>query len=150
MIGITGHTAGIAKFIYDNFDCVGFSRSNGYDINNKKDRLRIINESRDLDMFINCACDKYGQTLLLEDFVKHNPHMKVVNVGSRVSEITLPDTYKHLKNYQKYKQSLKAACEKYGYEYVWFGYVATERVKRELPNVEKISIQEAVSIILKN
>ena len=46
------------------------------------------------------------------------------------------------RDYQKHKLSLKAACEKYGYEYVWFGYVATERVKRELPHVSKITIEE--------
>lgn len=150
MIGITGHTAGIAKYIFDRFNCKGYSRSNGYDIDKEEDRLKIINDSRDVDFFINCACSGYSQTLLLEDFVKHNPSMKVINIGSRVSEVTLPDTHEHLINYQKYKQSLKDACQKYGYEYKWFGYVATERVMKELPSVEKISIQEAVSIILES
>ena len=150
MIGITGHTSGIAKHIFDNYNCKGFSRSNGYDINNKIDRFRIINESRGFEMFINCAHNKYGQTLLLEDFVKRNPDMKVVNVGSRVTEITLPPTHNHLIDYQKHKLSLKAACEKYGYEYVWFGYVATERVKRELPHVSKITIEEAVNSSLES
>ena len=44
MIGITGHTAGIAKYIFDRFNCIGFSRSNGYDIDKEEDRLRIINK----------------------------------------------------------------------------------------------------------
>ena len=150
MIGITGHTAGIANHIYDNYKCIGFSRSNGYNIDKPEDRLRIINESKHVDMFINSACSGYSQTHLLEDFVKYNPTMKVVNVGSRVSEITLPHTHKHLTNYQKYKRSLKAACEKYGYEYVWFGYVASERIKKELPHVSKITIEEAVNAILES
>ena len=150
MIGITGHTAGIAKYIFDRFNCIGFSRSNGYDIDKKEDRLKIINNSRNVDVFINSACSGYSQTHLLKDFVEHNPSMKVINIGSRVSEVILPDTHKHLINYQKHKLALKIACQKYGYEYKWFGYVATERVLRELPEVEKISIQEAVSIILES
>jgi len=150
MIGITGHTSGIAKYIYDNYDCKGFSRSNGYDINNEIDRWRIINESREFEMFINCAHNKYGQALLLQDFVKYNPCMKVINVGSRVTEIGLPESHAHLLNYQKYKLKLKDICIKFGYDYKWFGYVATERINKELPDVEKITIEQAVSIILEN
>ena len=33
IIGITGHTSGIGKAIYEKYDnSIGFSRSNGYDI----------------------------------------------------------------------------------------------------------------------
>ena len=58
-IAITGHTTGIGKAIHDWFlgdaDILGFSKSNGYDITNKDDRIKIINESMDCDVFINLS-----------------------------------------------------------------------------------------------
>ena len=44
---ITGHTKRIGKAICEAFPSVGFSKSNGYDITNKEDRLKIIKKSAD-------------------------------------------------------------------------------------------------------
>lgn len=84
-VAITGHTRGIGKALTEVFDdVVGFSKSTGYDINNKEDRLRIINESQDCDVFINNAYSGFSQTELLFDLWqcwKNEPKI-IVNLGS--------------------------------------------------------------------
>lgn len=69
-IGITGHTSGLGKAIYEHFqslghDCIGFSRSNGYDITSNFDD--IAQQAQSLDLFINNAWSLDSQT----KFVKH-------------------------------------------------------------------------------
>lgn len=59
-VAITGHTRGIGKFLFDSFvsdghEVNGFSRSTGYNIKNENDRLRIVEESKDCDVFFNNA-----------------------------------------------------------------------------------------------
>ena len=66
---VTGHTQGIGKGIFDRLstNCLGFSKSTGYDITKKVDRLSIIKQIKDCDVFINNATDSMGQTLMLID-----------------------------------------------------------------------------------
>jgi hypothetical protein len=53
---ITGHTGLIGGYLHKNLvDCVGFSRSNGFDITDDDAQDRIILESYMCDVFINCA-----------------------------------------------------------------------------------------------
>lgn len=63
-IGITGHTCGLGKSLFDYYqslghECIGFSRSNGYDINLKFDD--IVNEAKHCDLFINNASVKQSE-----------------------------------------------------------------------------------------
>lgn len=87
-IAITGHTTGIGKAIHDWFlgdaDILGFSKSNGYDITNKDDRIKIINESMDCDVFINNAHQGFGQVeLLMEMFDTWRMENKlIINIGT--------------------------------------------------------------------
>ena len=39
MIFVTGHTDGIGEALHKKFGGLGFSRSNGYDLREKKDRF---------------------------------------------------------------------------------------------------------------
>lgn len=74
-VAITGHTKGIGKGLYDHFvdkgyKVQGFSRSNGYDLNNQDAMDRIVNETLDADIFFNNAFNVLGgfaQTKLLHD-----------------------------------------------------------------------------------
>jgi hypothetical protein len=65
-IGITGHTDGLGKSIYDllkiNHNMVGMSRTNGYDVSNTN---QIIDNVLDCDAFINNTYYKQSQTELL-------------------------------------------------------------------------------------
>ena len=160
-IAITGHTQGIGKQAYDRLcpDIIGFSRSNGYDITNSNDRKRIIEESKNCDIFINNANAEFGQTLLfLELFNSWRYQNKIIiNVGSRIAEIkTLPDNRQELLKYQAEKLILKEmsirvhspVCK---VKYRWFGYVGTEKILKKYPHFTKndyITIDEAVDIIL--
>ena len=87
MIAITGHTKGFGKVLFDRTQSIGFSRSNGYDITNKKDRARIINEINSCDVFINNAYDGYGQIDMLYDVYDawKNTNKTIISVGSLAS-----------------------------------------------------------------
>ncbi len=65
---VTGHTSGIGKSIYQHlqakgWDVKGMSRSNGYDIT--VDQEKIISESADCQLFVNCAYAGTSQLDLL-------------------------------------------------------------------------------------
>jgi short-subunit dehydrogenase len=66
-IAITGHSEGIGNDIYLNlikeYDVIGFSRSNGFDIKNVN---KIIEQLENCDVFINNAYEKNYQTILFE------------------------------------------------------------------------------------
>lgn len=67
-IGITGHTKGLGKTIYDSlnqsYDIIGFSRTNGYDVQSPS---KIIEKLNDCDVFIN---NVYYQTTQSDLFFK--------------------------------------------------------------------------------
>ncbi len=71
-IALTGHSKGIglevAKALNNMFAIKGFSRSNGYSIDTKEGRAKIISESADCDIFISNAFsdnNPWAQTDLL-------------------------------------------------------------------------------------
>jgi hypothetical protein len=159
---ITGHTAGIGQALFDKLspNCIGFSRSAGYDITNRNDRQRIIRESSECDIFINNATDDMGQTLLLiELFNKWKDTDKVIiNVGSRIAEVPHAVARYELLEYQAEKLILKemavrlAGLEKCDVRYRWFAYVGTDKILKKYPHFtypnDYISVDEAVNIIL--
>jgi hypothetical protein len=161
---ITGHTEGIGNRLYSILSpyAIGFSRANGYDINKKECRDKIINESKDYDVFINNANSSFGQTYLLLDLInawKNDPNKKIINVGSRICEIILPPNRLELLQYQAEKTSLKSTVEilsnysdiKCEIVYKSFGYVGTEKILKRYPNFTKddyISLDKACEIIL--
>lgn len=79
---VTGHTSGIGKYLYNYFtqdhQVVGMSRTNGYDIS--VDREKIVAESKNCDLFINCAHSGDSQMHLLLGLCKQVP--KIITFGS--------------------------------------------------------------------
>jgi hypothetical protein len=158
---ITGHTYGIGQEIYNRLlpEIIGFSRTNGYDINDSKSRQRIIEKSIDCDVFINCAHNDYGQTLLFLDIWREWRNLsskKIVNIGSNITEYKfLPKDYLHLLKYQSEKIILKEMSYRVqGFckvEYVSFGYVDTPRNKEKYKNdklKKYIPIKEAADLVI--
>lgn len=159
---ITGHTSGIGKALFQSLPTSrGFSRSNGYDINVKHDRMRIIEESNDCNIFINNAQDEFGQTLLLLDMFRcwKNTNKTIINIGSIIAEdATVLKNYEHLLEYQIQKKSLRILHNDLlkldtmlTLKYVCFGYVGTDRILKKYPNMTTdmyISVNSAVSMIL--
>ncbi len=159
---ITGHTQGIGYAIYNRLmpNIIGFSKSTGYDITNSSDRRRIISESRHCDCFINNATDGFGQTeLLIELFYEwKNQDKTIINVGSRIAEVSLSPGYEHLLLYSAQKKALKSIIsDMQGHtckiKYKWFGYVGTEKILKKYPHFttnDYISVDDAANIILEN
>jgi NADP-dependent 3-hydroxy acid dehydrogenase YdfG len=158
---ITGHTSGIGQALFSHLSpaAIGFSLTTGYDIRDRADRIRIINESEDCDVFINNAPAGFGQTELFLELFEHWKHKDktIINVGSRIAEIAaLPVSHQFLLGYQAEKLILKemssrAQGAKCKVNYRWFAYVGTERILKKYPEfTEKdyISVDNAVEIIL--
>lgn len=163
MIAITGHTSGIGKNIYQRLypNCIGFSRSNGYDITCERSRKKILNESKNCNVFINNANNGFGQSLILLDFfLKWNKSNKIIiNVGSKIAEedflIKSTENF-YLLKYQMYKRHLKFLVNDLSQtksnliiKYVSFGYVSTETIIKKYPNItDTISVESAALLIL--
>lgn len=91
-IAITGHTGGIGKGLFDllsshGHEVIGFSRSNGYNINDKKIRQGIINQIKDSDVFINNAYSGLAQVELLKDIIPlwTDTDKQIININSKAS-----------------------------------------------------------------
>lgn len=158
---ITGHTAGVGRRAFQRLDALGFSRSTGYDISNAVDRQRIIAESRDCDVFINCAHAGFASTYMLLDIYnawQDLPNKTIINVGSRVAEIKLPTDRRDLLTYQAEKLALRETVARINLlspvcsvKYRWFAYVGTEKILRKYPHFKPgnyITEDQAVDIIL--
>jgi len=112
-IGITGHTSGIGKAIYNRLrishSIVGFAIDNDYNIDDDSSRKKIIHESQDTDVFINCAHEEWAQVKLLYDLYSIWQHKKkiIVNVNSIVGDSLVPK----VSSYQIQKKALDNACK---------------------------------------
>jgi NAD(P)-dependent dehydrogenase (short-subunit alcohol dehydrogenase family) len=94
-VAITGSTRGIGWALFDYFSkkghtCYGFSRSNGYDIDQADARLQIIQKIRDCDIFVNNAYSNYNDSqLLLLQAVYHSwlgQDKIIINISSRITD----------------------------------------------------------------
>jgi len=85
IIGITGHTAGLGKAIYDKlitlYDVIGFSRTNGYNVQSPN---KIIEKLENCDIFINNVYYETTQSdLILKLFDKWKDLEKtIININS--------------------------------------------------------------------
>lgn len=90
-IAITGHTKGLGaalvKLLTPDHEIVGFSRTNGYDIEQDATIERIIAEVEDCDIFINNAKSWWSQidmfSKLLLDW--QGQRKRIINIGSHVT-----------------------------------------------------------------
>jgi hypothetical protein len=86
---ITGHSSGIGfalkeLFERDDWEVLGMSRSNGYNISENQDR--IINDALGCDLFINNASSDSAQFELLTKLCQKIP--KIITLGSGGSDFT--------------------------------------------------------------
>lgn len=108
-VAITGHTKGIGKCLYDkflenNFNVVGFSRSTGHDISVLQHRKLIIDQLSDVDIFVNNAYYAQAQLELLKEvsILWAGTDRVIVNLNSKTRLITNPPDF--LQEYAKDKQ----------------------------------------------
>jgi short-subunit dehydrogenase len=120
-IGITGHTKGIGKAIFDRFlksdhNVVGFSRSNGYDISDMSIQNKILIECENLDIFINNAYYPTAQTRLLTNFINQwkDTSKLIVNISSKLVFYNGPSN-DFFEEYINNKKEQNKICEKCQY-----------------------------------
>jgi short-subunit dehydrogenase len=89
-IAITGHTKGIGKACFDLFNtdnnCIGFSRSNGFDISVNGVVEKIVQDSLDADVFINNAYFEFKQTEIFKHLFEQWQSLEdktIININSR-------------------------------------------------------------------
>lgn len=151
---ITGHTSGLGKFLYNHWNnsAIGFSRTNGFDISKKTDRDKIIEISKDVDVFINNAYCLYYQTELLYDLYNEWKDEKkiIINIGSNTTD----GIKRNIWPYSSHKASLEKASEQLSYLnnnckvlLIKFGYIGTERVIKDINPKNYISIEYAAQIV---
>jgi len=104
---ITGHTWGIGKSLYNSFksaewEVVGLSRSNGYDID--KDFERVVEAATGADLFINNAYRDQQQTKLVNALKNKVTKMIVMGSVSRLYPELIHTDYVYD------KQALAEAC----------------------------------------
>jgi len=104
---ITGHTYGIGKALYDSFksaewEVVGLSRSNGYDIDSDFDK--VVDAAAGADLFINNAYRDKQQTKLVHALKDKVKKMIVMGSVSRHYPELIHTDYVHD------KQELAEAC----------------------------------------
>lgn len=156
-ISITGHTKGLGKVLYNKCsNAIGFSRTNGYDIQFKESRYQIIQESLNSDVFINNAyCGDFSQTHLLYELFDVWKHSKklIINIGS--------ETTSSIKNkiwpYSIHKFALEKSSEQCSFQnndckvtLIKFGYINSDRVIKTINPDNYICIDDAAEFILNN
>lgn len=116
---ITGHKSGLGKYLFDTLsnehDVVGFTRSNGYDINDPLMREQIIADVKDCDVFINCAPSGFSQVdMLYELFAEWKDEKKcIISIGSNAKDFVSLSVYEKdaVYPYAVHKQSLLEATK---------------------------------------
>ena len=159
-VAVTGHTAGIGKGLYDFYrkkghEVSGFSRSNGYDIGKKQDK--IIAKAENSDIFFNNAYSGFAQMeLLLRLWEKWRDSEKlIVNTGSAITKVFWPYTYNPVWSlYKNNKLSLEKAMRKLQQtpskcqiSAITPGYVRTKFLPEEFKKEEQaLQVQKVVEI----
>ena len=104
---ITGHTSGIGQalmlhFVEKGWTVYGLSRSNGYDV--AQDYDKIVEATKDCDLFINNAYSSEGQLELTKRLIHQVP--KMIVMGAAVTDY--PDLIDS--EYSRNKQALEKYC----------------------------------------
>lgn len=155
-IAITGHTSGIGLALLNHFQtnhtCIGFSRSNGYNISNPADRARILLESLDADVFINNAYNNWdnSQFLMLEKVASQwaGRDKLIINSASIITDSRRP-VNDPAEKYVQTKMLLDNFTKDYrGLPYISnlkFGWVDTPRVA--MFNEKKMPVEKVVKLV---
>lgn len=156
-IAITGHSKGIGKAlfnhcIYKGHTCIGYSRSNGFDINEQYNI--IARESKQCDVFVNNAFDYGGQINMFKSMYnawKDDSTKTIVNVGSRTKYYPVGGT--RSPDYTREKRALNDEVnsailysnKKCRIININPGYVETDMTKdRDVPKLSALKIAETI------
>lgn len=166
-VAITGHSRGIGAAIAKRFsdkddtEILGFSRSNGFDLTNSKQRKFAIEEITDCDVFVNNFFYQDVQLLLLQQIFDSwlgEKDKYIINISSSstyyVDTIDLTDA-PGLHTYAKHKQKVDFLIRKMHSQtqHSWPiifnirpGYVDTDMVKHL--KKKKMNTEAAADVIM--
>jgi GDP-D-mannose dehydratase len=87
-VAITGHTSGLGASFYkllgkQGYEVHGFSRSNGYDLRDYSQVGRMLEKTKNFDLFINNAKPEYAQAQIVYRIVREWSKGTVISIGSR-------------------------------------------------------------------
>jgi hypothetical protein len=115
---VTGHTQGIGQTIFNHFvsnghTCIGYSRSNGYDISDSVIQDKIIAESSDADIFIHNAWHPTGQLELLQKNCESwkSKNKTIVNISSFIGDYLELNVDPMFQPYIESKRQLDDFCK---------------------------------------
>jgi nucleoside-diphosphate-sugar epimerase len=151
-IVITGHTSGIGLALYnhfkDNYNCIGCSRSTGYDISDNQAREKIVKLTEDCAVFVNNAYNDYDDSqfdLLKAVYESWAGESKIlINISSRVNDF---DNLDHplLKRYAETKLRQDQYCRGKPIVNLRLGATDTPRVKWMAG--DKINTTDVVKVV---
>lgn len=153
-VAVTGHTSGIGKGIFEYFqglgyECLGFSRSNGYNIKNHQ---AIVKQSDGVDIFVNNAYNNFdnAQLILLKSIYETYPNTYIINISSRITEYESSNPYIQL--YSHTKQLQDEFCKgKQNISNLKIGMVDTPRmINYNSPKMQVSDVVDMVKFVLDN
>jgi len=171
-IAITGHTSGIGlglfNLVKENKKVLGFSRSNGYDIQYNETIDKILEETKDVEVFVNNAYYQTQQSIISKKWFelhKDRNHL-IINISSIAADIDCHFTYNsnNVDNeYAKHKRELnktgwtiniqgkqaKAITMSFAVVDTPFKFVPLNLLERTQNNKTVITTEDTANIILK-
>ena len=160
-IAITGHSKGIGKSLYDRLcskghEVIGFSRSNGYDINTSEGFNKVFEDGIECDMFINNAYSGSAQLHLFCNFYNvwmRKKNKTIVNISSMAK---YPAVSGNLSGYSAHKAALNHqhnmvmadANRKCKIITVNPGYVETNMTPKHAPKELILTVEECTDMIM--
>lgn len=171
-IAITGHTGGIGLGLYnlvkENKEVFGFSRSNGYDIQHNETIDKILEETKDVEVFVNNAYHESQQSIISKKWFelhKDRNHL-IINNSSIAADIDCHFIYGNedpVAPYAKHKRDLskigweinlqdgqaKAITMSFAVVDTPFKFVPSHLLERTRNNKTVITPEDTANIILK-
>lgn len=166
-IAITGHSKGIGKSIFDllnkEHNCIGFSRSNGYDIS--IDAERIIDSAKECDVFINNAYKDLNQVVLFDklfELWKDDNTKQIINIGSKSKYYPFNDEQPQLRKDKRsskaYNDNKKSITHSIYSKQMYLikkckiitihpGYTKTDFIKHHWNNINMINPEDVAEIV---
>lgn len=156
-VGITGHTSGLGKYLFDQIGSIGWSKSSGYDLTQIEALNKMLKEAEDCDVFINNAHD--GEELSLNVFekfyslYKHKP-IQLINIASfNQARITFnpkeieTDAHKYYQRYKQFWDSILLEESKCSVAFVELGPTGSQRtLDKQLPHYT--SLEDTGKVII--
>jgi NADP-dependent 3-hydroxy acid dehydrogenase YdfG len=114
-IAVTGHTSGLGKGVYDYFKSLGynvkgFSKDNGFNISSKENVDRIVELTKDCDLFFNNAYYHYQQVEIARLWQQQHWSDKhyIINTSSLAAEplADIPNNASWLTQYGEEKYAI--------------------------------------------